>query len=138
MNETTLNDLQQKIRNTVRDFELEYGLEGLVSVSLESPRKIAVEVREWASGGPVMGGQNYIIGRGDEKELYVPAPSGVIPPNESIYPMGDVHNITIHANDAAGGKAAADAFGDRLKEELSDRPARKGPPDDPLKDRKGI
>ena len=45
MNELTLQDLLNKIQNTAHDFELEHGLQGLVTVSLETNR-IIVEVKE--------------------------------------------------------------------------------------------
>lgn len=139
MNENALQDLLNKLSNTVRDFSLEHGLEGLVDVSVESNR-IIVEVKERAAGGPVESYRSW--GGRDREQIVYPASGGVIPPNESIYPIEPPLNITIHANDEASGKAAADAFASRLNEELSareiDRPARKGPPDDPLKDRKGI
>lgn len=135
MDENILHDLLRKIANTVRDFSLEHDIPGLVDVSVDANR-IIVDVKERALGGPVIGGLPYDISAGTE--MYVPAPAGTFAPNESIYPMGDQPTITIHANDAAGGTSAADVFGDRLKEALSNRPARKGPPNDPLKDRKGI
>lgn len=67
-----------------------------------------------ASGGPVMGGQPYMVGeRGPE--LFVPSSAGSIVPNEA---MGGVQigSLTINANDAAGGRAAADAFSQRLQD----------------------
>lgn len=138
MDEHLLNDLQKKIRNVVHDFELEQRSDGVYIGLLVELKDNVITVRAVAAGGPVMPGQNYIIGNGDREQIAFPASGGVIPPNESIYPMGDQPTITIHANDAAGGTSAADVFGDRLKEALSNRPARKGPPNDPLKDRKGI
>lgn len=134
MDENILHDLLRKIANTVRDFSLEHDIPGLVDVSVDANR-IIVDVKERAAGGTVVGGLPYDK---EGRELFVPAPAGTFVPNESIYPMGDQPTITIHANDAAGGTSAADVFGDRLKEALSNRPARKGPPNDPLKDRKGI
>jgi hypothetical protein len=48
MNETTLHDLQKKIRNLVHDFELEHGLRGVMDVSTDATR-ITIEAKE--SGG---------------------------------------------------------------------------------------
>lgn len=67
-----------------------------------------------ASGGPVVGGQPYMVGeRGPE--MFVPGMSGSIVPNESLGGM-NIGPIYITANDAAGGRAAGDAFANRLSE----------------------
>ena len=61
-----------------------------------------------ADGGPVAGGMPYVVGeRGPE--LFVPRGSGTIVPNEGMGGIS-VGNLTIYANDAAGGRAAADSF----------------------------
>ena len=61
-----------------------------------------------ADGGDVSAGMPYVVGeRGPE--LFVPRGGGEIVPNEA---MGGVRigNVTIYANDAAGGRAAAQSF----------------------------
>jgi len=138
MNETALQDLLNKIRNTTKDFEHEQRASGVYIGLRVELKDNEIIVKAVAAGGFVTPGQNYIIGNGDREQIVYPASGGVIPPNESIYPMDAPLNIVIHASDEASSKAAADVFGDRLKEELENRTTRKGPPNDPLKDRKGI
>jgi TP901 family phage tail tape measure protein len=59
-----------------------------------------------ALGGPVSTGVPYLVGeRGPE--LFVPGASGTIVPNGGF---GETYNITIYANDEAGGRAAARGF----------------------------
>lgn len=65
-----------------------------------------------ADGGPVNAGQPYVVGeRGPE--LFVPGQSGSIVPNGAMGGVS-ISGLTIYANDAAGGRAAADAFERRL------------------------
>lgn len=78
MNANALNDLQQKIKNLVHDFELEYEIEGQMTVGLTATT-ITIEAKERASGGPVTPGQLYDISA--VTEMYVPVGERV--PNAS-------------------------------------------------------
>jgi len=72
-----------------------------------------------ADGGPVNGGQPYVVGeRGPE--LFVPGQSGAIVPNGAMGGVS-ISGLTIYANDAAGGRAAADAFERRIGSLLAAR-----------------
>lgn len=64
-----------------------------------------------AMGGPVTAGNPYIVGE-QGPELFVPGSSGQIVPNHAM--GGDTYNVTIHANDEAGGRAAARGFQQEL------------------------
>jgi hypothetical protein len=55
-----------------------------------------------ALGGPVMGGQTYMVGE-NGPELFTPAQSGSITRNDQLGGSGDMNvNFTIIANDTAG------------------------------------
>jgi TP901 family phage tail tape measure protein len=72
-----------------------------------------------ADGGAVSAGQQYLVGeRGPE--MFRPGQDGMITPNDA---MGGVtiNGVTIHANSAAEGRAAAEGFEGRLRELLAAR-----------------
>ena len=72
-----------------------------------------------AVGGDVSAGQPYVVGeRGPE--LFVPGQSGAIVPNGAMGGVS-ISGLTIYANDAAGGRAAADAFERRIGSLLAAR-----------------
>lgn len=84
MHETALNDLTQKIRNLVRDFEHEQAANDVtVRLRVEVADNTITVQAETAYGGPVIGGVNYTVGNGD-REMFVPATSGVIADTEGI------------------------------------------------------
>jgi hypothetical protein len=67
MDTKALNDLEKKIRNVCRDFELEH--DALTGNTINV--RVAVEngvimVRQVAAGGPVTAGLNYVVGEGTE------------------------------------------------------------------------
>jgi hypothetical protein len=100
MNETMLNDLQQKIRNLVHDFGLEHDIPGLVDVSVEANR-IIVDVKERA--------------------VVVPASLRVrdVLPNESIYlsdPLTGETRIDRIIDASTGQDVDADTFAKSLRE----------------------
>jgi len=75
------------------------------------------------SGGPGLAGMPYLIGRQQVgNEVYVPETNGTFIPNmgkmlEAIASGaggGDTFNVTVNANDRAGGLAAAEAFEERI------------------------
>lgn len=79
---------------------------------------IAAQISGRAVGGPVSAGQPYVVGeRGPE--LFVPAQSGQIVPNGAAGMQ--IGTVTVYANDAAGGRAAADAFERRIGDLLAAR-----------------
>jgi hypothetical protein len=87
---------------------------GTVGANPMSPR---------AEGGPVMGGTPYLVGE-QGREVFVPSTSGTIIPNGETEGMMGGMTISIgaiYANDAAGGRAAGDAFGQALKEKMASR-----------------
>jgi TP901 family phage tail tape measure protein len=76
-----------------------------------------------AAGGPVMGGVPYVVGE-QGREVFVPEGNGTIIPNGQTEGMMGGMTISIgaiYANDAAGGRAAGDAFGVALREKLASR-----------------
>lgn len=75
------------------------------------------------SGGPGLAGMPYLIGRQQVgNEVFVPETNGTFIPNmgkmlEAIASGaggGDTFNVTVNANDRAGGLAAAEAFEERI------------------------
>jgi hypothetical protein len=76
-----------------------------------------------AEGGPVMGGVPYTVGE-QGREIFIPSSNGTIVPNGETEGMMGGMTISIgaiYANDAAGGRAAGNAFGDALKEKMASR-----------------
>lgn len=75
---------------------------------------VASQVGAKADGGAVSAGGMYLVGeRGPE--LFSPGSSGTIIPNEALGGV-TVNGLTIYANGAAEGRAAADGFKARLDE----------------------
>lgn len=71
-----------------------------------------------AEGGPVMGGQSYIVGeRGPER--FVPQSAGMIIPNSRL--SGGGINITITGNSFMGKEGIADEIGDAIMSKLGMR-----------------
>lgn len=65
------------------------------------------------SGGPGRAGNAYMIGKGAQPEMFIPSTSGTFIPNADKMMGGssvNVQSLVIHANDAAGGSAAGEAF----------------------------
>lgn len=73
-----MNDLEKKIRNVCRDFELEHDARtgNTINVRVEVKDNV-ITARIVATGGPVVGGVNYIVGNGD-REMIIPMTSGGI------------------------------------------------------------
>lgn len=78
-----------------------------------------------AAGGPVMGGVPVTVGE-QGREIFVPSSSGTIIPNNQLGEMGGISVSigAIYANDAAGGRAAAESFDGRLRELQASRGGR--------------
>lgn len=78
------------------------------------------------SGGPGLAGMPYLIGRQQVgNEVFVPESNGTFIPNmgkmldalaNGMGQSGDTFNVTVNANDRAGGQAAGDAFVQRITE----------------------
>lgn len=78
------------------------------------------------SGGPGLAGMPYLIGRQQVgNEVFVPETNGTFIPNmgkmldalaNGMGQSGDTFNVTVNANDRAGGQAAGDAFVQRITE----------------------
>ena len=82
------------------------------------------------SGGMGQAGQPYLIGAGAQPELFVPSSAGRFYPNADRLLGGrndengttlNISGITIHANSAAEGRAAAEGFEKRLSELIAAR-----------------
>jgi TP901 family phage tail tape measure protein len=82
------------------------------------------------SGGMGQPGQPYLIGAGAQPELFVPSSAGRFYPNADRLLGGrneengmtlNVNGITIHANSASEGRAAAEGFEKRLSELIAAR-----------------
>lgn len=74
-----------------------------------------------AAGGPVGANTPYMVGE-EGPELFVPGSSGTIVPNHAMGGGVNIGSVTIHANDDAGGRAAARGF----KAELTEIRRRRG------------
>lgn len=72
------------------------------------------------SGGMGVPGQPYMIGTGAQPEVFIPSSAGTFVPNADQQ-MGETYNVTIYANDAAGGAAAGDAFEQKMRERRRSR-----------------
>lgn len=77
---------------------------------------ISAEVAPRAGGGSVMGNTSYLVGE-QGPELFTPSTSGNISTaGETAKAMaGDTYNLTIYANDYAGGQAAHRGFMDAAR-----------------------
>lgn len=68
-----------------------------------------------AAGGPVSADGTYLVGE-QGPELFVPGSSGTIVPNHAMGGGVQIGNITIQASGAREGRAAGDAFVNRINE----------------------
>lgn len=81
---------------------------------------IVQEFTPRASGGPVSGGESYRVGE-NGPELFMPSSSGMILPNTNTGggTTLNINGMTIHANSAAEGRAAARGAWDELQLQLA-------------------
>lgn len=78
MDETALNDLLRKIRNTVKDFENEQSANtgAIIRLSVDV-KDNQITVKALAAGGPIDTSKSYMVGNGD-REMFIPMTSGGI------------------------------------------------------------
>ena len=117
----------QELAQALRDIKEAFGFLGaigdllgfLASPFVDNPRP---KFKRRALGGPVSGGQQYMVGE-QGPELFVPNQSGSIVPNNSL---GGQINVTVQAGAFLGSSDDAREFARRVYGALNDEAKRRG------------